>query len=314
MNHLESAFSGKNAFWRYIVMFVAVLLAANTIGAIPLIVAMVIKASSNPEILSGLATNPSDMGLLGMKPLTGLIVMLVPFLAGVITFALLIKTLNNRTLVQTINGTSSIRWKRIFVSAVIWLAISAVYLMVQRMVNPGDFVIKNTGRIIIAVAAVSLLLIPFQAAFEELLFRGYLMQGFGVLTRNRWAPVILTSLSFGLLHAFNPEVKEFGFFTMMPQYILFGLVFGITTVIDDGIEISLGAHAANNIFLSIMVTSSSSALQTPAVFEQTVIHPWGEFTGLLISSIIFILLLKYIYRWKDLRVLFSKIDYNPTLN
>lgn len=308
MNHLESAFSGKNAFWRYVVMFVAVLLAANTIGAIPLIVAMVIKASSNPEILSGLAANPSDMGLLGMKPLAGFIVMLVPFLAGVITFALLIKPLNNRTLVQTINGTSSIRWKRIFVSAVIWLAISAVYLMVQRMVNPGDFVIKNTGSIIIAVAAVSLLLIPFQAAFEELLLRGYLMQGFGVLTRNRWAPVILTSLSFGLLHAFNPEVKEFGFFTMMPQYILFGLVFGIATVIDDGIEISLGAHAANNIFLSIMVTSSSSALQTPAVFEQTVIHPWGEFIGLLISSIIFILLLKYIYNWKDLRVLFSKID------
>ena len=91
----------------------------------------------------------------------------------------------------------------------------------------------------------------------------------------------MTSILFGLMHALNPEVKEFGFFTMMPQYILFGLIFGIITILDDGIEAAMGAHAANNIFLSIMVTNSSSALQTPALYEQQNIYPWTEFAGII---------------------------------
>jgi len=45
------------------------------------------------------------------------------------------------------------------------------------------------------------------------------MQDFAALVKNRWFPIIMTSILFGLMHAFNPEVKEFGFLTMMPQYV-----------------------------------------------------------------------------------------------
>jgi hypothetical protein len=151
------------------------------------------------------------------------------------------------------------------------------------------------------------LLIPFQAAFEEVLFRGYLMQGFAALVKNRWFPVIMTSVLFGLMHAFNPEIKEFGFFTMMPQYIVFGLIFGIITILDDGIEAAMGAHAANNIFLCIMVTSESSALQTPALYQQYNIHPWMEFSALCIIGILFISILKVLFRWDNFSVLSGKI-------
>ena len=112
---------------------------------------------------------------------------------------------------------------------------------------------------------------------------------------------------FGLMHAFNPEVKEFGFFTMIPQYIVFGMIFGIITILDDGIEASMGAHTANNIFLCIMVTNQSSALQTPALYEQSVIHPWTEFAALIVTGIVFILILKMIFRWGKMSLLFKKI-------
>ena len=251
----------------------------------------------SPSVTS---TKSFKYGLLGLSPNAGLFVLLFPFLAGVTGFSLLIRPLNNRTISETINGTSSIRWKRIMVSALTWLLISALYMIVQYLAAPENFRLNNTGKTLIPLVIISLSLIPFQAAFEEFIFRGYLMQGFAVLTRNRWAPVVLTSVLFAILHAWNPEIKEYGFFTMMPQYILFGLVFGLATVLDDGIEIALGAHAANNIFLSIMVTSKSSALQTPAVFEQVVVHPWGEFAGLLLSSVIFLLILKYIFKWENI--------------
>jgi hypothetical protein len=154
---------------------------------------------------------------------------------------------------------------------------------------------------------VALLFIPFQAAFEEVLFRGYLMQGFTLILRNRLFPVIMTSVLFALLHSLNPEVKEHGFWTMMPQYITFGLIFGIITILDDGIESAIGAHAANNIFLCIMITNKSSALQTPALYEQHTIHPWAEFWVLIITGIIFVLILKLILKWEGFSVIFKPV-------
>lgn len=308
MNHLSYAFTGKNSFWRYIIMVIAVFAASNTVGGIPLIVAMVGKAASDPQAMARLAENPMNISVLGINPNLSLGLMLFPFIIALIAFVLLIKPLNGRTVAGTINGTRKVRWNRIFVSAFVWLLLSAIYVFVQMKLSPDDFSLNNTSRTLIPLIIISVLLIPFQAAFEEILFRGYMLQGFAVLTKTRWLPVLLTGLIFGIMHAWNPEVKEYGFLTMMPQYAVFGIIFGIAAVMDDGIETAIGAHAANNVFLSIMVTNSSSALQTPAVFEQKVIHPWAEFWGLLAAGIAFLIILRMIYRWKDAGILFRKLE------
>jgi membrane protease YdiL (CAAX protease family) len=311
MNHLESTFIGKNGFWRYILMFAVILIVSNTIGAIPLLIAMVIKSVSNPAVFSQIAASPNDFSVIGLNPNAGFVMMLFPFIAGLITFILLVKPLNNRTLRMTINGTGRIRWDRFLISGTVWLILSALYLFFYLKLDPSNFTLNNKTASLIILSIVSVLFIPFQAAFEEVLFRGYLMQGFAALVKNRWFPLIMTSVLFGLMHAFNPEVKEFGFFTMMPQYIVFGLIFGIITILDDGIEAAMGAHTANNIFLCIMVTNQSSALQTNALFEQYNIHPWAEFTALLFTGIIFILILKMIFRWERFSLIFKKIQVNP---
>jgi membrane protease YdiL (CAAX protease family) len=308
MNHLESSFTGRNSLWRYIVMFASVLIASNTIGAIPLIIAYAIKTASDPGVVTQIAANPNDLSVLGLDPNLGLFMMLFPFIAGLAAFILLVKPLNQRTFKMIINGTGTIRWNRFFISALIWFIISAAYLFIYLKVDPANFTLNNTSGTLIILAVISILLIPFQAAFEEVLFRGYLMQGFAVMLRNRWFPLLMTSVLFGLMHAFNPEVKDFGFFTMMPQYILFGLIFGVTTILDDGIEAAMGAHTANNIFLCIMVTNESSALQTPAVYEQQNVYPWTEFTALLVTGIIFVFILKMIFRWKDFSPLFGEVE------
>ena len=308
MKHLESAFSGKNSFWRYIVMIAAVLIASNTIGAVPLFISMAVKASSDPEVISRLANNPNDLSILVDNPNIGLLMMLFPFLVGLATLVLLFKPLHQRKIISTINGASSIRWKRIFTSAFVWIIFSAIYLFIYKGFDPSNFTMNNTSSTLFSLIIISLLFIPFQSSFEEILFRGYLMQGFAVLARNRWLPVILTSLFFGFMHAWNPEIKEYGFLTMMPQYVLFGLLFGLMTIFDDGIEIAIGAHAANNIFLSIMVTNSSSTLQTPALYEQKNIYPWAEFWALLAVSVLFFFIMRTIYRWKDISVLWKRIS------
>jgi len=308
MNHLEATFAGKNFFWRYLVMVAVVLIVSNTIGALPLLIAIGLKSASNPEIFSLFSANPNDFSVLDLNSNTLLVIMLFPFIAGLAAFIMLVKPLNSRTLKNTINGTGKIRWNRFLISAAIWLGLSAIYFLLYLQIDPHNFSINNNTLSIVTLSVISLLLIPFQAAFEEIIFRGYLMQGFTAILRNRWFPLIMTSVLFGLMHALNPEVKEYGFLTMMPQYILFGFIFGIVTILDDGIEAAMGAHTANNTFLCIMVTGKSSALQTPALYEQHDIYPWAELGALLVAGFVFVIILKIIFGWKDFSVLFGNVQ------
>lgn len=308
MNHLESSFTGKNDAWRYVVMIAALLIASNTVGALPLIVAYAIRSAADPSVISSIAANPNDMSVLGLEPNLGFMIMLFPFIAGLLTFIVMVKPLNQRTFRITVNGTGSIRWSRFFISGFVWLILSAAYFFLYLKADPSNFTLNNLSSTLIPLIVISVVFIPFQAAFEEVTFRGYLMQGFAALSGTRWFPLAMTSLLFGLMHSFNPEVKEFGFLAMMPQYVLFGLTFGIITILDDGIEAATGAHAANNIFLCVMVTNDSSALQTSAVFEQQNIFPWTELAALLITSVLFVIILKVIFKWKDFSPLFSRVE------
>lgn len=293
----ESALKGKNAFWRYLVMFVVVFAATNTIGALPLVIAIIVKGLNNPEMLDSAGANVLDLSVYGIDPNTGLLLMLFPFIIGLLTLYLLMKPLHGRSFISLFNGGGNIRWKKFFMSALVWLLLMGVYLHFSMLSDPDNFELNNTSASLIWLVLIAVLLIPFQTAFEELLFRGYLMQGAGAWFRNKWMPLILTSLLFGLMHSFNPEVKEFGFWMMMPQYVIFGLVFGIMTVLDDGIELAMGAHAANNVFLSVFLTQESSALQTAALFEQQKVYPWADFLSLTLISLVFLALMGMLNKW-----------------
>jgi membrane protease YdiL (CAAX protease family) len=128
--------------------------------------------------------------------------------------------------------------------------------------------------------------------------RGYLAQGIAAWTKRRWLAWVIPSLVFGFLHIGNPEVAKFGFLLSMSQYLFFGLFFGLVAILDDGIELSMGMHAANNLFLSLFITHSASALQTDAVFSMKEIDPATDFLSLvIISSIVFIFLYRK-YKWR----------------
>jgi len=113
---------------------------------------------------------------------------------------------------------------------------------------------------------------------------------------------------FGGLHYFNPEVKAFGAAVMMPQYIWFGLFFGICAIMDDGLELAWGAHAINNIFLSVFFTQESSALQTPALFNITDYNPLIDFAGLVVMSLLFIFIAKKSFGWPHWNYLLAKVQ------
>ncbi|MCD4769357.1 MAG: hypothetical protein K8R35_04240, partial [Bacteroidales bacterium] len=139
----ESAFAGKNHFWRYLVMFLAAFLAANTIGGIPLIVIISLRTAKDPSILEKATDNITDLSIYGIDPNFSLVLLIIPFIVGLLTFYLLIKPLNGRSFLTVITGGGTIRWGRFFYSALIWAALMGVYLFISVKADPGNFTINN---------------------------------------------------------------------------------------------------------------------------------------------------------------------------
>ncbi|MET3960574.1 membrane protease YdiL (CAAX protease family) [Marmoricola sp. OAE513] len=99
---------------------------------------------------------------------------------------------------------------------------------------------KATGTLL-AMGLVVLLTTPFQAMGEEFLFRGYLMQAFGALTRRPWVAVLLTSLLFALAHGVQNA-------PLFLDRLSFGLMAGYVVVRTGGLEAGIALHVWNNLF------------------------------------------------------------------
>lgn len=76
----------------------------------------------------------------------------------------------------------------------------------------------------------------------------------------------MTSVIFGMMHLANPEVVKMGNIIFV-YYIGTGLFLGVITLMDEGMELALGFHAANNLISALLVTSDWSAFQTHSIFK-----------------------------------------------
>jgi len=304
---LEKVYEGKSDIGRWIAMIVILLIVSQFVGGIPLGIMIFLKMSDNPDLEPN-PENPLDLTAYDISPNTGLAMMIIPFVLGMITLLLLMKPIHERPMLSVITGHSSFRWKRFLWGAGVWVVLLAIYEVSATITGIQKVELQFNPATLFTLAAVSVLLLPFQAGFEELVFRGYLMQGFAKIFHYRWIPLIITSLLFGSLHYFNPEIKEFGVAIMMPQYIWFGIFFGICALMDEGLELVWGVHAINNIFLSVFFTQDSSALQTPALYRVTEFSPLSDLTSLVVLSLIFIFVARQKFKWPEWHYLLAKID------
>jgi membrane protease YdiL (CAAX protease family) len=253
--------------------------------------------------------NFTDLSDFGISHNLGLFLLLFPTVVSLLFLILLVKSLSKRTWQEVVNGTNTLRVNRLWTGAAVWGILLTLYFLVDYSLHRENFVFQFDLAKFIPLVLISLIMIPIQASSEEFFFRGYLAQGFAGWTKNRWVVIFIPSILFGLMHAANPEVKEFGFWLSMPQYILMGLFLGVIAVLDDGIELSIGAHAINNIFNSIVLTFPASALQTDALFEQHSYDPVKETVVLVFVSVIAIVFFAKKYHW-NFGILNKKIKQN----
>ena len=166
--------------------------------------------------------------------------------------------------------------------------------------NPESYVINFKPVPFAILCVIAVIMVPIQTSVEEYIFRGYLMQGFGTLAKNRWFPLLLTSLIFGGLHFFNPEVTKLGNIVMI-YYIGTGLFLGIITLMDEGMELALGFHAANNLIAALLVTADWTVFQTESILKDISEPSTGLQVVLPVFIIfpIFLIIFAKVYKWKN---------------
>lgn len=300
--YIQQAFKSKHEWWRYAIG-VLVVIGAVFIGNIPFGVAIFLEEGFNvsnmteSEMLQVLDSNLSFF------------LLLLTFAFGLGALLLIIRFLHGQPLVEATTSRRKVDWGRVFFGFGIIAVFTLVTTVIDYNSRPEDYIWNFDFIPFMILLGVAVIMVPLQTSMEEYLFRGYLMQGFGVLARNRWVPLVLTSFIFGGLHFWNPEVNKLGSIIMF-YYIGTGLLLGIMTLMDEGMELALGFHAGNNLIGALLVTADWTAFQTNSVLKDVSEPSAGAdiLLPLIIFYPLFLFLMAKKYKWTNWKEkLFGKV-------
>ena len=258
---LEQAIKPENRFWKYLLGSVFII-TASFIGQVPFTLAIIYKSFINKTAVP--TDNASALKM--FEPNLTLFLLMISFVFALAGIYFVIKYIHKQTLLSITTARKKVDWNRIIFSFLLWSVFSTITIFTVYYQSPEEYVWNFKLIPFLILVLVGTILIPIQTSTEEYIFRGYLMQGFANLARNKWFPLVMTSLIFGLMHILNPEVEKMGYIIMV-YYIGTGLFLGVITLMDDGMELALGFHAANNLIGALLVTSDWSAFQTHSVFK-----------------------------------------------
>ncbi|MCK8480756.1 CPBP family intramembrane glutamic endopeptidase [Psychroserpens algicola] len=308
---IAQAFKVRHEFWRYLIGSLIIFVAA-LIGQFPLLGAVVFKAIEDGTGIE----NISETSMYQMlDPNLFLFLALLSFAVGFIGLYIAVKALHSQKLTSVATSRKKLDWKRIWFAFIFWGVISSGLVLIDYFfLSPESYEYNFEMKRFLILAVIAIVLIPIQTSLEEYIFRGYLMQGFGMLAKNRWFPLLMTSVIFGLLHIANPEIDKLGY-SLLIYYIGTGLFLGIMTLMDEGTELALGFHAANNLFTALLVTANWTAFQTHSILKD-VAEPKLEFIDMILPVFIIFPIILFIFskvykwnNWKD--KLFGKIHEPP---
>ena len=280
----------KNPFWIYL-LGCFIIFIFTLIGQLPLTFFItkerIISASGDPMI----ALRNLDKNL-------QLFLLLIPFAFGFFGLWLVVKKLHEFSLLSITTIRDQVDWRRIIYAFSIWACVTSILVVGDFLFNPDSYKWNFNIQRFTLLFLIAIILVPIQTSLEEFIFRGYLMHGFAGLFKNTWAPLLMTSIIFGCLHLFNPEVEKLGY-GILTYYVGTGLFLGIMTLMDGGIELSLGFHAANNLITALLVTSNWTAFQTESILIDISEPSLGSelLLSLLLFYPLFLIIMSKKYEW-----------------
>ena len=263
---IEKAKNIKNNWWRYFLVGPLIIFTFwQIIGAIPLGVGFALNADFENLEMDGSNDMMAIFSVFPSKNI-GLALFLLTFAFGCLGLYLTIKFIHNQSIKSLTTSRDKIDYSRIFYSFFLVVGITVLFMPIDLFLSPDEYELTFNLNQFLILVIICLTLLPLQTSFEEYLIRGYLLQGIGITTKSRFLAFTIPSILFGLLHFSNPEIDKLGN-AFIFAYIFMGFFLGLITMMDEGLELALGWHYANNLMAALFITADWSVLQTDSIYK-----------------------------------------------
>lgn len=278
--YLALAGFGKNHWWRYVLGLLLIAVFWQLLGAIPLGIMVVMLLGDNDPTTNVDLNTLQFEGVSSLWPYLGINFTLLAMLLGVF---LTVRFLHKRPFTSVMTPLAKVSWKRILEGFGVFFMLIAGATLVEAAFKPEEYQVMFDPTQFLVFLPIALLVTPLQAAAEEVLFRGYLMQGMGLWTRHAAIPVLGSSLLFMAAHLTNPEMDE-DMYLMPLLYLMMGLFLAFITVKSNSLELAIGAHAANNLFAVLIMNYANSALPAPSLFMASRVDPIASMVSFVLVA------------------------------
>ncbi|EKQ52642.1 MAG: CAAX amino terminal protease family [Methanobacterium sp. Maddingley MBC34] len=287
---LDNASEGQNNWWKYVLTVILSLLAGSLVAGVLVVLFLVVYAF----ILSATGNVANILGIIQgtlQNPFVLIVLIGVSYAISFFLFYICLRFLHRKRLMSVINTVSSLRWKMLLKGLVLWILVLAIFNLPDLIFNSQNYQ-KNFDLGSFAILLVLCLLVfPMQASFEEILFRGYLMQGFSLLSKKPWVSLLLTSLIFGSVHILNGTDLYMDLSIVASTFIM-GLMLGVIALGDNGIETAMGIHIANNLYISLFFNSADSGLgELPSLVTAPASDPFSGIPFMILAALIVLTIL-----------------------
>lgn len=271
---LQLAYRGRNHGWRYLVGLLLALFIFVVVGNLVSwgLLAAYIQGDGNSEtrLLPSAVLAPGESPIVGLSPIALYLFFNLGFPFLLLGIYLALRFIHGRSLLSLITPANRVSWQRIGQGFGVFFGLKVMEILVSYAIAPEDFTLSFQPQAFFIFLPLVLLVTPVQTTAEELLCRGYLLQGIGSHW-GKWAGIALSSALFMALHSLNPEVigqdgRE-AIASVFLYYFMVGAFLAWLTVKDRTLELALGVHAAHNTATFLLVTSPDSALPSPAIFS-----------------------------------------------
>lgn len=272
-NFIENSTLGKNKWWQYVL---SVLTTIVVIAIVNIIIRQVLPNSKKlfPD---------NDFG----KGIFTFCLILVIFGLALIVFLFLASKLHQRSKMSFISNKGFFSWRQYFTGFLAWGSLLFIGSSILDYPKLEDFIVNFNLYQFIVLLLFGFLAIGVQSFFEELVIRGYFLQGLHLHLKNIKILILVNGVIFALLH-FGYGVESF-----LSSWV-FGIAFAIIVHLQNSIEFVSGAHNANNLLLSLVFLDLSEATNQAFSWE----IDWGYFSIHIISTLILVGLVYKYFRKK----------------
>lgn len=290
--------SGKQQWWTYLTTLFLVISGIIGFGNIPLMIAMSSKGFSIEEM--NVLTIAQYEAALGKNLF--FTINLFPFMIGFAMLLIAFRFVHHRPIKSYFTTRKVFDLKRFLTGFFLTALVMGILFAISYFQNSETLLWNFQPESFFTLLLICLFIVPLQTGFEELLFRGYLLQLFGRATSRGVAVIVINGLLFGLLHGMNPEVTQLGWFALV-YYVVSGIFAALITLMDDGIELSWGFHTANNFVGMLLVTNKWQVFHTDALFLDTSKPSigWDMPIVLFVAYPLLILAFAKVYKWTGWR-------------